>query len=375
MDEIFKNEYAGRMRKLMSLLPESVDGVKIDGAVISSEISRRYLTGFPATDGFVFLNREKAVFITDSRYTEAAENSITNCEVRGYKKLSETAKELAAELKMENVLIETQRVTLAEAKNLDSTFAPLKLIKTPELDTILDNMRARKSEYEIGKMKQAQKLTEDALRYVLDNVLDEGVSEKQLALEIEFYMRRHGAERVAFDLIVAAGANSSMPHAVPSDYTVRNGDFITFDIGAVVDGYHSDMTRTVAFGSVSDEQRLIYNTVLRAQKAAQEYLLSGGKTAKEYDAAARKVISDAGYGAYFGHSTGHGVGVEIHEKPFGGQTSKDSIPTGAVITDEPGIYLAGKFGVRIEDMLYKTESSCENLTGFEKDLLVITKHK
>lgn len=373
MTEEFKKEYAERIAKLQSMLPETSDGVKIDGAIISSEISRRYITGFPASDGFVFLNREKSIFITDSRYTEAAANNITNCEVRGFVRLGETAAQLAEELGLHNVIIETERVTLAEAAKYDKLFEGINLVKTSALDDILNEMRVHKSAYEIAKMKEAQKITEDALMYVLDNVLDEGVTERELALEIEFYMRKHGAERVAFDLIVAAGPNSSMPHAVPSDYKVQKGDFITFDIGAVVDGYHSDMTRTVAFGDITDEQKLIYNTVLRAQTAAWDYVKNGGDDLRECDAAARKVISDAGYGAYFGHSTGHGVGVEIHETPYVAPSASGKIPAGAVITDEPGIYLEGRFGVRIENMLYKTENSCDNLTNLDRELLVIRK--
>lgn len=366
MSKTFTEEYADRIGKLQSRLPEGVDG-----AIISSEISRRYMTGFPASDGFLVVSREKSVFTTDSRYTEAAANQITNSEVRGFKKLGETMKEIAEELGIKKALIESERVTLSEAARYEKLFDTIELVKTSQLDDILNEMRVSKSEYEIEKIKEAQKITEDSLEYVLKNVLREGVTEKELALEIEFYMRKNGAERVAFDLIVAAGANSSMPHAVPSDYRVQKDDFITFDIGAVVDGYHSDMTRTVVFGKASDEQKLIYNTVLRAQQAGIDYVINGGKVLSECDGVTRKVITDAGYGQYFGHSTGHGVGVEIHETPSVAPSSQGEIPNGAVITVEPGIYLEGKFGVRIENMVYKTADSGVNLTNLPRELLEI----
>ncbi len=366
MSKTFAQEYADRIREFQSRLPEGVDG-----AIISSEISRRYMTGFPASDGFLVVTKEKSIFTTDSRYTEAAENQITNSEVRGFKKLGETMSEIASELGIKKALIESERVTLSEAARYEKLFDTIELVKTSELDDILNEMRVSKSEYEIDKIREAQKITEDSLEYVIKNVLHEGVTEKELALEIEFYMRKNGAERIAFDLIVAAGANSSMPHAVPSDYKVQKGDFITFDIGAVVDGYHSDMTRTIVFGKADDEQKLIYNTVLRAQQAAMDYVANGGKVLTECDAAARKVIADAGYGEYFGHGTGHGVGIEIHETPSVSLSGKGEIPVGAVITIEPGIYLPGKGGVRIENMMYKTEDSGINLTDLPRELLEI----
>ncbi len=366
MSKTFAQEYADRIKEFQNRLPDSVDG-----ALITSEISRRYMTGFPASDGFLVITKEKGIFTTDSRYTEAAENQITNCEVRGFSKIGETMAEIAKELGISKVIIESERVTLAEAARYEKLFETIELVKDSQLDDILNGMRVSKSEYEIEKIKEAQAITEASLEYVLENVLREGVTEKELALEIEFYMRKHGAERIAFDLIVAAGANSSMPHAVPSDYKIQKGDFITFDIGAVVDGYHSDMTRTVVFGKASDEQKLIYNTVLRAQQAAIDYVINGGKVLSECDAAARNVISDAGYGQYFGHSTGHGVGVEIHETPSVAPSAKGEIPTGAVITVEPGIYLPGKGGVRIENMVYKTADSGINLTNLPRELLEI----
>ena len=197
-----------------------------------------------------------------------------------------------------------------------------------------------------------------------------GVTEKQIALELDFYMLSHGAEAVSFETIAVTGAKSSMPHGVPDETVVKNGDFITMDFGAVCKGYHSDMTRTVAVGEVTEEQKTVYETVLKAQKNALS-VLKKGLPCSEADKAARDIIDNAGYGDYFGHSTGHGVGVEIHENPTLAPKSTDILEIGDVVTVEPGIYLPGKFGVRIEDMALITENGYENLTSSPKELIIL----
>jgi Xaa-Pro aminopeptidase len=175
---------------------------------------------------------------------------------------------------------------------------------------------------------------------------------------------------MAFDTIVVSGANSSLPHGVPSDKPICRGDFITMDFGAVIDGYHSDMTRTVALGEVSEEQRFVYDTVLRAQRAALD-VLKAGISGQDGDTAARRVIEEAGYGHAFGHATGHGVGVQIHEEPRLSQRNEKPLLAGQVVTVEPGIYLEGRFGVRIEDMVQLTADGCRNLTNCPKELLIL----
>ena len=181
---------------------------------------------------------------------------------------------------------------------------------------------------------------------------------------------RNGAEALSFDTIAVSGKNSSMPHGVPTDKTVEDGDFITLDFGAVVDGYHSDMTRTVAVGYVTEEQERVYDTVLKAQQASLD-VIRAGISCFDADKAARDIITDAGYGDYFGHGTGHGVGIEIHELPNLSPRSTAILEKGNIVTVEPGIYLPGKFGVRIEDMVFVTENGCKNLTSSQKSLIVL----
>ncbi|MBQ6626388.1 MAG: aminopeptidase P family protein [Ruminococcus sp.] len=222
---------------------------------------------------------------------------------------------------------------------------------------------------EINKIKIAQKIAEKSYLELL-NFVKEGVTERELSVELEYLMKKNGAEKVAFDLIVVSGVNSSLPHGVPSDKRIENGDFITFDIGAVYDGYHSDMTRTVALRSVTDEMREIYDIVLKAHYKAADMIKSGNSIAS-VDSAARDYISEMGYGEYFGHTTGHGVGLEIHETPTVYHTNKEILEPSMVITDEPGIYLPDKFGVRIEDMYLVTENGCESLALIDKELTIL----
>ena len=196
------------------------------------------------------------------------------------------------------------------------------------------------------------------------------MSERELSARLEFYMKRKGAEAVSFDLITITGKKTSLPHGVPSGDRVEEGDFFTCDFGAVYEGYHSDTTRTVAVGYATDEMRGIYEIVLRAQLAALEKIKPGTKCS-EVDKTARDIITEAGYGKYFGHSTGHGVGLDIHELPFVSSKSDTLLLNGMVITDEPGIYLPGKFGVRIEDMLCVTENGYHNFVNLPKELIIL----
>jgi len=218
-------------------------------------------------------------------------------------------------------------------------------------------------------MRRAQALTDDGFAYILPR-LTVGRTEKDVALDLEMYMRTQGADAVAFDFIVASGENGALPHAVPSDRKLQTGDFVTLDFGAVVDGYRSDMTRTVALGRVTDEQKLIYDTVLKAQLACLNGL-KAGMTGEEGDALARDVICRASYGDAFGHSTGHGVGIDIHELPRLSPRIDTVLRAGEVVTVEPGIYIEGRFGVRIEDMVWLKEDGIVNLTASPKTLTIL----
>lgn len=348
------------LSEFINKLPKNVDG-----ALIVSPESRRYFTGFNASDGFLFITKSGSVFLTDSRYIEAAKNKIICCEVEEQKgKLMDYAKRFNCKV----LAVEADRLTVTQLKNLRKALHGIKLT-TVGTDKIIDSFRAVKNEAEIENICKAQRIAEAAFDHIL-GFIKVGVTEKEVALELDHYMLSHGADGLSFETIALSGANTSKPHGVPTDKKIEHGDFVTMDYGAVVNGYHSDMTRTVAVGAASDEQKKIYKIVFEAQLAVLRVLKNGVKCS-DADKAARDVITEAGYGEYFRHSTGHGVGIEIHEKPFVSPKSTETLRSGNVVTDEPGIYIPGKFGVRIEDMALITENGCKNLTKAPKELIII----
>lgn len=348
------------LSEFINKLPKNVDG-----ALIVSPESRRYFTGFNASDGFLFITKIGSVFLTDSRYIEAAKNKIICCEVEEQKgKLMDYAKRFNCKV----LAVEADRLTVTQLKNLRKALHGIKLT-TVATDKIIDSFRAVKNEAEIENICKAQRIAEAAFDHIL-SFIKVGVTEKEVALELDHYMLSHGADGLSFETIAISGANTSKPHGVPTDKKIEHGDFVTMDYGAVVNGYHSDMTRTVAVGAASDEQKKIYKIVFEAQLAVLRVLKNGVKCS-DADKAARDVITEAGYGEYFRHSTGHGVGIEIHEKPFVSPKSTAMLRSGNVVTDEPGIYIPGKFGVRIEDMALITENGCKNLTKAPKELIII----
>lgn len=353
-----------RIETVRSFLPEHADAM-----LVISETNRRYLTDFVSSLGYLFITREAAVLLVDSRYEEAAKATAQGCEVRLFRNLKEDIKALLTEYHLKNILLEGSAFTLNEAALMESIFQSVDAvaIKTKEADTILQRMRLFKSSEEIGNIQYAQHLTERAFNETLP-LIKEGVTERELALELEFRMRRAGADGVSFDLIVLTGNKTSMPHGVPGYLPVHYGDFVLFDIGATFKGYHSDMTRTVAFGKVSFMQRRIYRTVQQAQLNALE-AVKEGVSCHTVDEAARSYIDQAGYQGCFGHSTGHGVGLEIHETPSVAPNNDFILRSGMVITVEPGIYVPGKCGVRIEDMVLVTQKGGVNLANLPKDLI------
>ena len=354
-----------RIERLGRLLPADDTA-----ALIAAEHHIRYLTGFPSGDSFLLLTREKAYFLTDFRYIETAKKTVTGAECVMVSRLGETVSEIAKRHGIRCILLEAADTTIGFAKRMRAQVADITFDEGGDLDAWLREARAVKEEAEIARILQAQALTEEGFDYITQHIR-EGMTEREIALDLEFFIRKRGAERVAFDFIVVSGANTSLPHGIPTEKPVRRGDFITMDFGAVVDGYHSDMTRTAALGCVSDEQRQVYETVLCAQQAALS-VLKEGLLCAEGDAVARRVIEQAGYGAHFGHATGHGVGVQIHEEPrLSGVAGEQRLQAGNVVTVEPGIYLEGRFGVRIEDMVLIEENGCRNLTKSSKELLLI----
>lgn len=337
--------------------------------LISSPENRRYFTGFSSSDGYLVVTKNDAVFFTDSRYIEAASKLISVCKTATLTRVSNEIKNYLQESKIQKLYVEREKLTIGEYEALKGALSPVKLTPSKALEKKISALRATKNKEEIKCIKKAQKIAEGAFDHIL-TFIKPGVTEKQIALELDFYMLSHGAEAISFETIAVTGAKTSMPHGVPDDTVVKKGDFVTMDFGAVYKGYHSDMTRTVAVGEISSEQSQIYEIVLQAQLSALDILKSGA-SCKEADSAARSVIEAAGYGEYFGHGTGHGVGVEIHEAPNLSPRSESILKVGNVVTVEPGIYIPGKFGVRIEDMARITRNGCENLTNSPKELVIL----
>lgn len=340
-----------------------------DAALIFSEENRRYFTQFPSSDGVLAVFADEALFFTDSRYTEAAAKCIGEDFVLDSSNVYEKLTELFNSKGVKRVALENDKVTLQDFENLRKKLPEVEFVVTDELSSAIEEIRIVKESSEVEKIKAAQKIAESAFDHML-TFIKEGMTEKEISLELDFYMLSHGAEAVSFETIAVAGKNSSMPHGVPGDYKIQNGDFLTLDFGATVDGYHSDMTRTVCIGEPSDKMREVYETVLKAQCAALD-ALKDGITGLEADKIARDIIEDAGYGKNFGHGLGHGVGVEIHEAPRLSPKATHTLRSGHVVTVEPGIYLPGEFGVRIEDMALITEKGCKNLTSCKKELIIL----
>lgn len=355
-----------RIEKLQALLRQSET---LDGALIVSPENRRYFTGFPSSDGYLLISAERAVFVTDSRYFEAAGQAVTDCEVVLQSTDRGQLGALFSEMGVRRIGVEASRMSLSAFARYTEILAPLALLADDTLDLLIHALRAVKTPDEAERIERAQRIAEQAFAHIC-TFIEPGRTEREVALELDFFMLSHGAEALSFETIAVSGANSSKPHGVPGEKKIESGDFVTMDFGAVVDGYHSDMTRTVAVGKVTAKQKEVYAVVLEAQAEALK-VLKAGLPCREADAAARGVIDRAGYGAYFGHSTGHGVGIEIHERPNLAPRAEDALVTGNVVTVEPGVYLPGEFGVRTEDMALITAAGSRNLTNCPKELLVL----
>ncbi len=331
--------------------------------------NRFYLSGIKTSAGTVLITAKNAYFFVDFRYFEKAKAVVNSCRVILSEKLPKQINEILKAEKVKKVYLENQTISLKEYDNLKSDLSDFEIVNDGKIEDFLYSMRAVKSFDEIKKMEQAQKLTDDTFEYIL-NSIRVGKTEKAIALEMEFYMRRLGSEGVAFDFIVVSGENTSLPHGTPTDRTIKRGDFITMDFGAVIDGYNADMTRTVAVGDVTDKQRLVYDTVLKAQLSALENIKPGA-VCKDIDKIARDIIDDAGFKGCFGHSLGHSVGVEIHETPNFSPRDNTVLKNGMVLSVEPGIYIENQFGVRIEDVISVTDGGHYNLTKSPKELIII----
>ncbi len=351
-----------RLSQLQRKLPDGVDG-----ALINSDVNRYYYTGMKSSDGIVVISREKSCLFIDFRYYEKARQQAV-CEVV---LLTDAKKQLAEFFAINHAAIIALEsgVSLSRWNRFKRDFPGLTFLTDDCFSELITAQRRCKSALELAHIKAAQKITDDSFAYILNHIAP-GKTEKQIALALEFYSRQIGSEEASFDFIVAGGPNSSVPHAGASDRVLSSGDFLTLDFGAVVGGYHSDMTRTVAVGHATDEMQKVYHTVLAAQQKVLDAIQTGVRCS-QVDKLARDVIAEAGYGEYFGHSLGHSVGLEIHESPGFSQSSEDSCQYGDIFTVEPGIYIAGRFGCRIEDMVYMGEAGAENLTHSPKELIIL----
>ena len=340
----------------------------LDAMLVTSPSNRKYATDFPSSAGMALVTRQEAFFYIDSRYIEAAKKTIKNATVDMVDIQRAYDVKLNAEidrLGLKTIGIEEGAMSLGEyqswEKKLHGELKPAQKLFT-ELRTVKDPE-------EVDYLIRAQRIAERALEQVL-GIIKPGMTERQVAAELIYRMLREGADGVSFEPIVVTGVKSSMPHGVPGDVVIRSGDFLTMDFGCRLGGYCSDMTRTVAVGSVTEEMKKVYETVLLAQTTAIKGA-KAGMTGVEVDGIARKVIHDAGYGDCFGHGFGHGVGLDVHEAPTAGPSGKEVMPAGSVISAEPGIYLEGRFGVRIEDVIILREGGCEDITLAPKDLLIL----
>ena len=349
--------------KITAQLPEH----GLDAMLVTSAPGERYAVGFEG-EGWVLVSREGARYSTDGRYIEAARQQVTGAEIvlteRGQSHLA-LAREEIRRRGLKRVGFESGRVSADELGRWKDSL-PCELVAAQGL---LDGLRAAKDEEELARMRQAQRITDEAFREIL-NFIRPGLTEQEVAARLVYELLRRGGRRVSFDPIVAAGANGSMPHAVPGETVIQPGMFVTMDFGCVYEGYCSDMTRTVAVGQPTDEMERVYHTVLEAQRAGIA-AARAGVTGSEVDRAARQAIQQAGYGSFFSHSFGHSLGLEIHESPNASPSEQTVFPAGAVISAEPGIYLPGHFGVRIEDVLVLREGGCEDITQAPKNLIVL----
>ena len=350
------------IEKYLTLLNEEVDGL-----LLTSRYSRHYGAEFDIAEGAAIVTKAGCRYFTDSRYIESAQNDIKGFDVIcvdgvGYVKLLNDA---IADFGVTTLGFEENYLNVAEfmmyEKSLNAKLVPY--------NKAISSFRGTKEDWELDLMRKAQNITDKAFSEVVTRI-KAGMTELELQAELIYCLYKNGATGLAFDPIVVSGPNTSMPHGVAGERVIREGDFITMDFGASYMGYCSDMTRTVALGYATEEMQKVYNTVLQAQLAGLA-ASKAGVPGKDIDAAARKVITDAGYGEYFGHGYGHSLGLEVHEAPSPNARNPEGMPVGSVASAEPGIYLPGKFGVRIEDVCVYREDGHENITHSPKNLIIV----
>ena len=343
-----------------------LDAYGVDAMLVTSEPGEFYAIGFHG-EGMVIVTKSESRYFTDSRYIEAAGNTVTGAHITmtdRTKNFMVLAEQAVKELNIGKMGIEDGYMTVSAYNQYAKL--PCELVPAQKL---LNDLRAAKDEEEIALMVKAQEITDQAFDAIL-KFIKPGMTEREIAAKLQYEMLCRGADKMSFDPIVVSGPNGSLPHGVPGDRRVQEGEFITMDFGCKYGGYCSDMTRTIAVGEPTEEMKKVYHIVLQAQLAGIA-AAKAGVPGKAIDAAARKVIEDAGYGAYFGHGYGHSVGIEIHESPNANLRDETPMPVGAAVSAEPGIYLPGKFGVRIEDVTVFTADGCIDITKSPKELIIL----
>jgi Xaa-Pro aminopeptidase len=354
---------SARADRATELLPEA----GIDLLLVSNLVNVRYLTGYTGSNGIALVGPAARTFITDFRYVEQAAEQVDSAfdRRRAPLELFETIEEALPDGAL-RLGFEEANVSVRQHARLRELLP--ERVELVGVDGIVEGLRAVKDPDELERIRGATRIADAAFERLIAGGLV-GRTERQLALELEQEMRLLGAQRPSFDSIVAAGPHGALPHATPRDVEIARGQLVVFDWGAELDGYCSDCTRTVAAAEVDDEARAVYQLVLAAQLAGVE-AIRAGVAARDADGAARAVIDAGGHGERFGHGLGHGVGLEVHEGPRLSQRSEAELAAGNVVTVEPGIYIAGEFGVRIEDLVVVTDGGSEILTSIAKDLIV-----
>lgn len=354
------------MSKRLVALRQSMTMAGIDGLLVTKRENRVYLSGFLGSSAYLIISPNDAVLLTDFRYVQQATAQAPDFTIKQHAAVwMDSLSELLTAAGIERLGFEQDDLSYAQYSGLQQRLQA-ELVPT---DGLVGRLRQVKDEQELCQMQQATEIAEAAFAETLP-LIAAGRTEAEVAFELEFAMRRLGAEEVAFPIIAASGPRSALPHGAPTERQLAVGDFLTLDFGATLHGYRSDMTRTVVIGRPNERQMEIYRIVLAAQLAAQQAVRPGVR-GKDVDRVARDLITEAGFGQYFGHGLGHGVGLEIHEGPSAGTRGETVLQPGMIVTVEPGIYIPGFGGVRIEDMVVVTEAGHRNFNQFSKELIVI----
>ena len=356
------------MKKRINKIRAKLREEEVEAALLTFLPDIQWACGFSGSNGVLLVSRSEAHFLSDGRYAEQAREEVRGAQVHtpGYK-IYPYMQEQGLLREADRVLFQADHVTVARLQKWNERFPA---VSWQPGEQILTRLVASKEPDEIHRMRRAQQLTDAVFADIVDFIRP-GMSEKEVAAEVVYQHLQRGADAMSFEPIVASGKQGALPHARPTAKNIASGDLVVIDMGCFLDGYASDMTRTVAVGRASDEARAVYRVVLQAQQAAIK-TARAGMSSKALDKVARDVIEEEGYEEYFGHGLGHGLGLQVHEWPRLSYHVDDDLPERAVVTIEPGIYLPGQFGVRIEDSIVLHEEGCENLTGAPKeDLLII----